>query len=124
MVFMTLLCFSSEISAQDVSLWPEHVGLNSWFNEIPVEASQHIVNIGFTGRYANYTDADTWYPTWASDGNLYSPWTDGTIGDEECISYTREKAHTGQAKIIGDNPKKLNKIVVKSIDFKYRFVVL
>ena len=31
--------------------------------------------IAFTGRYKTYTTADTWYPSWASDGNLYSPCT-------------------------------------------------
>ena len=31
------------------------------------------------GRHAAYTGADTWYPSWASDDILYSPWTDGNI---------------------------------------------
>jgi hypothetical protein len=114
-IFATSLLSHPGAMAQDVTLWPEHVGLNSWFNEIPTEHSDNIVNIGFTGRFANYTDADTWYPTWASDGNLYSPWTDGTIGDEECISYTREKAHTGQAKIVGDDPLNLEVISLGTI---------
>ena len=35
--------------------------------------------IGFTGRHAEYTQADTWYPSWASDDNMYSPWTDGSV---------------------------------------------
>jgi hypothetical protein len=33
--------------------------------------------VAFTGRHAEYTGADTWYPSWANDGNLYSPWPDG-----------------------------------------------
>ncbi len=104
------LLWGPNLFSQEISLWPQHVGLNSWFNQLPVEHSKDFVAIGFTGSYANYTDADTWYPTWASDGNLYSPWTDGYIGDEQCISYNREKAHTGQAKIVGDNPQDLKVI--------------
>ncbi len=46
-------------------------------SDIPFESSDELVEIGFTGRYKNYTTADTWYPTWAEDGNLYSPYTDG-----------------------------------------------
>ena len=43
----------------------------------PHEQSKDITGIRFTGRYANYTGADTFYPTWANDGHLYSIWTDG-----------------------------------------------
>ncbi len=43
----------------------------------PFPASETIKAVSFTGRHAEYTGADTWYPSWASDGVLYSPWTDG-----------------------------------------------
>ena len=102
-----ILLISTSGYGQEASVWPEYVGMNSWFVKIPVEHSKDIVNIAFTGRYANYTNADTWYPTWASDGNLYSPWTDGSIGDKECWSYPGENAHTGQAKIVGNDPLNL-----------------
>jgi hypothetical protein len=42
----------------------------------PFEPTQSVAAFGFTGRHAEYTKADTWYPSWAADGNLYSPWTD------------------------------------------------
>lgn len=76
----------------------------------------------FTGRHANYTNADTWFPSWASDGNLYSPWTDGYIlrtdvfepFDEShpgyacnSLDFMGRKAATAQAVIIGDNPLQL-----------------
>lgn len=73
----------------------------------PFEKSDNIAHTQFTGRFANYTKADTWYPSWASDGNLYSPWTDGSIAGEECSSGAGEKARTGQAKIEGDDPLNL-----------------
>ena len=57
--------------------------------------------------------ADTWYPTWSNDGNLYTPWTDGCVHD----SVTHEKvcsgstgrgsalnSTTGYATVIGDDP--------------------
>ena len=72
------------------------------------DVSTHYKGIEFTGRYANYTKADTWYPSWASDGNLYSPWTDGTIGKMGFVwSARRDKAQTGYAKISGDDPLNL-----------------
>lgn len=82
-------------------------------SDTPFERSRDIGGIAFTGRYANYTTADTWYPSWASDGNLYSPWTDGNIhgiyevGEvPECHS-SRGKGYTGQARIEGDDPMDL-----------------
>jgi len=45
----------------------------------PFESSTELTGIVFTGRYAQYGHADTWYPSWAADGNLYSPWTDGEV---------------------------------------------
>jgi hypothetical protein len=73
----------------------------------PFEPSKDIVGIAFTGRYATYTDADTWYPAWAADGNMYSGWTDGEIGKESCHSSGGNRARTGNAKIIGDDPLNL-----------------
>jgi hypothetical protein len=78
----------------------------------------------FSGRYSNYGNADTWYPSWASDGNLYSPWTDGYIlkghsteyvlfdgahPDYPCnsLDFMGRKAATAQAKIVGDDPMNL-----------------
>lgn len=58
-----------------------------WSNQppegCPLEASPDITRISFTGRYANYSGADTWYPVWAPDNEQYSTWTDGYIwGDQ------------------------------------------
>lgn len=41
--------------------------------------SEQIRGVRFTGRYANYTGADTWYLSWADDGHNYSPYTDGYL---------------------------------------------
>ena len=83
--------------------------------DCPFEKSKELVAILFTGVHSDYKVADTWYPSWASDGNLYSPWTDGSVpqpdgGREKSSSNgyrkdgTRRQATTGQAVMIGDDP--------------------
>jgi hypothetical protein len=47
--------------------------------------------------------ADTWYPSWDVDGNLYSSWTDGTVNNVSSGSGGRG-ATTGFATIVGDDP--------------------
>ena len=69
----------------------------------PIERSPDLKGIAFTGRHAEYTWADTWYPSWAADGNLYSPWTDGSVDALRADSNGR-KANTGHATIKGDSP--------------------
>ena len=72
----------------------------------PFQKSDTLVGVGFTGRHAAYTGADTWYPSWAADGNLYSPWTDGNVNGLGSNS-SGENATTGHATILGDDPLKL-----------------
>ena len=71
--------------------------------ECPFLKSKEITRIEFTERFVNYTKADTWYPSWASDGNLYSPWTDGSIRNVRAFS-GGTTASTGHARIEGENP--------------------
>src|ERR1035437_2116376 len=68
----------------------------------PFEASKDFSGLLFTGQHAEYTHADTWYLSWGSDGNLYSPWTDGNVNGLESNS-AGKNATTGFAKIIGDD---------------------
>lgn len=74
--------------------------------ECPFPASDTLVKIGFTGRHAEYTNADTWYPSWAADGKMYSPWTDGNVNGLG-VSSAGENAGTGHATLTGDDPLKL-----------------
>ena len=76
-------------------------------DDCPFERSQTVTGIFFTGRHSDYRCGDTFYPSWASDGNLYSPWTDGKTDGIGCSSGRGEKAHTGHAVMIGDDPLKL-----------------
>ena len=94
-----------------------------WKSEPPADCpfpkSKDLAGVVFTGVHSDYHFADTWYPTWASDGNLYSPWTDGSVfgegSDSSGWSFTNEgatwpfnqkprKATTGQAVLMGDDP--------------------
>lgn len=86
----------------------------------PFYASDRFHGIRFTGLHREYGNADTWYPTWAADGNLYSPWTDGYLleGVREyrpfnqshppyacnSLDFMGRKAATAQARISGSDP--------------------
>jgi hypothetical protein len=52
--------------------------------------------------------ADTWYPSWAANGKLYSSWTDGTVDGHRSGSGGGDKATTGFAVISGDDPFNLS----------------
>jgi hypothetical protein len=74
--------------------------------DCPVERSNLITSIRLTGRWVSYTEADTWFPSWAADGTMYSPWTDGSIGPWAANS-KGVCAMTGHARIVGDDPMAL-----------------
>jgi alpha-L-fucosidase len=88
----------------EVDLPDEKPGEHAFVLKITDSApSPDITGVAFTGRHAEYTGADTWYPSWASDGKLYSPFTDGTVGPVSVSSGGRAAA-TGHAVIEGDDP--------------------
>jgi hypothetical protein len=74
--------------------------------ECPFPKSKSLSGLAFTGRHAEYTQADTWYPSWAADGRMYSPWTDGSVNGLRANS-AGSNAVTGCATILGDDPLKL-----------------
>lgn len=71
--------------------------------DCPFKPSSRFTGIEFTGRHAEYTHADTWYPSWASDDKMYSPWTDGSVNGLGSNS-AGKNATTGHATILGDDP--------------------
>jgi len=79
-------------------LWPSQPP-----DDCPFPQSDQWVDVGFTGRHAEYTHADTWYPSWAADGRLYSCFTDGRVGEVSAWS-GGPKAVVGHAIITGDDP--------------------
>lgn len=83
-----------------------------WRSEVPegcpFESSPDLTGVRFTGRYGDYHCGDTIYPSWAADGNLYTPWTDGTTDGLSCKSgYDGNIARTGHAVIRGEDPLNL-----------------
>ena len=82
----------------------------NWKSQIPedcpFEISKSLTGIYFTGRHSDYKCGDTFYPSWASDGNLYSPWTDGYTDNVRCSSggNLRNGYKTGHAVMIGSDP--------------------
>ncbi len=79
-------------------LWP-----NQTPGECPFAQSQEINGIYFTGKNSDYYCGDTFYPSWASDGNLYSPFTDGTT--DGINSYSADPSSTtGNVVMTGDDP--------------------
>ena len=78
-------------------------------DDCPFEQSPTLTGIFFTGRHSDYRCGDTFYPSWASNGNMYSPWTDGTTDGLRCSSGGSLKGgfRTGHAVMIGHDPLEL-----------------
>lgn len=80
--------------------------------DCPFQQSKVLTGIKFLGIKSGFHFGDTWYPTWADDDKLYSPWTDGNCWRldgswENSNSGDGEHAMTGQAVIEGDDPLSL-----------------
>ena len=105
---ITLLCMAAIPQKADPAVnstyrpyvWPDDPPSGCSFKQ-----SHEVTGISFTGRYANYTKADTWYLTWADDGNNYSG--PGSIDGYFCNSNFLAQC-TGQAKITGEDPLNLS----------------
>lgn len=74
---------------------------------VPSPPSETLKGVRFTERHQAYRGGDTWYPCWADDGNLSSPWTDGGLAGMVSGSSHGEQAKTGHAVMIGDDPMNL-----------------
>jgi len=87
-----------------------------WKSEVPADSpfqqSKELIGIKFLGIKSGFHFGDTWYPSWADDDKLYSPWTDGSCwrldgSSENSNSGDGDHATTGQAVIEGDDPLSL-----------------
>jgi len=94
---------------EDAISSPSPSGSNTTPTDCPFPASTLLRGSTLTGRYATYTNADTWYPSWAADGALYSPWTDGSV-NQWAVNSFGPLAATGTAKILGEDPLNLQVI--------------
>lgn len=78
-------------------------------NDCPFTQSKELTGIKLLGIKSGFHFGDTWYPSWASDDKLYSPWTDGGCvrldgSWEGSNSGDGDYSTTGQGVIEGDNP--------------------
>ena len=111
-VILMVMCFTAK--SQPLLVKPDTLSFKSfgWKSEVPsgspFRLSKELTGIKFLGVKSGFHVADTWYPTWADDNNLYSPFTDGQCprldGSFETSNSAGENATTGQAVIEGDNP--------------------
>jgi hypothetical protein len=116
-----ILCtFSLTLNAQEgpvIKKFKPFVWKSDKPEDCPFKDSEVIVGLKFLGIKSGFYYGDTWYPSWASDDKLYSPWTDGNTKGVESISsgftwngqideqgVLVRKATTGQAVISGDDP--------------------
>ena len=87
------------------TLWP-----NTPPADIPFQKSADLLDFEFgfgLNAIPPGIGADTWYPSWSRDGNLYSSWTDGTVNGVSSDS-GGDGATTGMAIVVGDDPFNLS----------------
>jgi hypothetical protein len=93
---------TTNLAATNGFIWPSAIP-----DDCPFPRSPTVTGIYFTGRHSDYRLADTWYPSWASDGNLYSPFTDGQVDGVRSGSGKGANSQTGHAVMIGNDPLQL-----------------
>ncbi len=116
-LWVVLFFFAVETGrSQSSGLKPEILRYESfvWKSEIPDDCpfgrSGSFTGVRFLGIKSGYRYGDTWYPTWAENDTLYSPWTDGKTkrldGYTDWSQSWVDPVHitTGQGVIIGDDP--------------------
>lgn len=137
------LLLTTEIKAQSILIKPDTLTFKpiTWLTEppkdCPFKLSKSFVGIRFLGVKSGFRYGDTWYPTWAANDTLYSPWTDGTTKrldgySEKANSGYAGKSNptdskttnnTGQGVMIGDDPLTLKAYsigVVTAPSFPYQ----
>lgn len=117
-IIVLLVFIVGSVNSQTVNLSPETLTYDPfiWPSEIPEDCpfdqSKAFNQIKFMGVKSGYRYGDTWYPTWASNDTLYSPWTDGNTtkrldGYTEISHSTGPKSYSGQGIIVGSDPMNL-----------------
>ena len=117
LVIIALIINGLTAISQPSFVKPDTLSFNPfiWKSETPANCpfkrSEELNGIKFLGVKSGFHVADTWYPVWADDDKMYSPWTDGSCprldGSYETSSSGGENATTGQAVIEGNDPLSL-----------------
>ena len=117
-IIVLLVFIVGSVNSQTVDLSPETLTYDPfiWASETPEDcpfkSSEEFNSIKFLGIKSGYRYGDTWYPTWASNDTLYSPWTDGNTtkrfdGYTDISHSTGPKSHSAQGIIVGSDPMNL-----------------
>jgi len=115
-LILLTLAFAFQANAQVAALKPEIFRYEPFIwqsappADCPFKQSKELTGIKFLGIKSGYQYGDTWFPTWAANDTLYSPWTDGVT--KRLDGYTDhsrswvDPVHitTGQGIIAGDDP--------------------
>ncbi|MBW7891549.1 MAG: hypothetical protein H3C48_11105 [Chitinophagaceae bacterium] len=97
----------------DTLTYPAFVWESTPPDDCPFEASRQLTGIRFTGLKGGFRYGDTWYPSWASNDTLYSPWTDGATRRVDGYLDRSNSGNgprlnvTGAGVMIGDDPLSL-----------------
>lgn len=104
------------VSRSQAGTASQHSYPGEWESRVPtpcpIPRSQKFRGLSFTGRHREYAQADTWYPSWASDDVQYSSFWDGYLldaaGNKVAAACDQGfNATTGFAKIVGNDPLQL-----------------
>ena len=109
---MMVMCLTAKSQASfvkpDTLSFAPFVWKSEGSSACPFKQSKELNGIRFLGIKSGFHFGDTWYPSWADDDKLYSPFTDGSCprldGSFESSGSGGENATTGQAVIEGSNP--------------------
>jgi len=120
LVFILFVFMGGVVKSQTVDLEPDILRFAPfiWQSEIPEDCpfkhSKEFNGIKFLGIKSGFRYGDTWYPTWASNDTLYSPWTDGSttkrLDGYSDISHSGAGPYNnqcGQGVIVGTDPMNL-----------------
>ncbi len=94
-----------EIFRYEPFIWPSETPA-----DCPFKQSKEFTGIKFLGIKSGYHYGDTWYPTWAENDTLSSPWTDGWTKrmdgyiDHSASGVDQVHITTAQGVITGDDP--------------------
>ena len=99
---VTLSFISQVYSQNEIRIWN-----NTPPYRCPFEQSSDFSAVGFTGRIYTGGNADTFYPSWGKDGNLYSCFTDGSVDGVSVYSFGEIDSRIGYLTIVGNHPKDL-----------------
>jgi len=90
----------------DAFVWPSETP-----SDCPFRQSDDFHQMRLLGVKSGFRYGDTFYPTWADDDLLYSPWTDGATwrldGSMDASNSGGADPTTGQAVLEGDDPLSL-----------------